>query len=245
MRYFIELSYKGTSFCGWQIQPNAPTIQEEIEKALALILRKEIRITGSSRTDTGVHAAQQFAHFDTDEPLTNFEHLVYRLNAVLPSEIAIQRIFLVNDDAHSRFDAKFRKYTYRITLLKNPFFIDTSYYYNVKLDLESMNKACALMMQHTDFQCFSKVKTDVNTFDCTISHASWEQKETMTLFHIQANRFLRGMVRAIVGTMLEIGQGRMSLDEFEQIILSKNRNKAGRAAPANGLTLEVVGYTNL
>lgn len=242
MRYLIECSYKGTSFHGWQVQDNASTVQGHIEQALSTVLRKPTQIVGSSRTDTGVHAYQQFAHFDLAEPLNNINKLVYALNGILPKDIAINRVCQVNDTFHSRFDATHRCYLYRIALLKTPFWGEVSYFYRAPLDIQLMNRAGELMKNHIDFQCFSKVHTDVATFNCKIDYAYWEQQEQYLLFHIKADRFLRGMVRAIVGTMLEVGTGKMSVDAFEQVILSKNRQRAGRAVPAEGLTLVEVGY---
>lgn len=197
---------------------------------------------GSSRTDTGVHARQQFAHFDIDFILSEIPILVYKLNSVLPTEIALINIYAVSGDAHSRFDAIHRTYQYRIVQEKNPFTPDLSYYFRPKLDIDLMNDASYYMRKQTDFQCFSKYKTDVKTFDCNIFFACWEQKNNLVTFDIRGNRFLRGMVRAIVGTMLEIGQGRMCLDDLKQIMESKDRKNAGRAVPASGLTLVQVAY---
>jgi len=242
MRYLIECSYRGSSFHGWQIQPNATTVQECIEKALSMVLKEKIDITGSSRTDSGVHAAQQFAHFDLNREIENPERIVNSLNGILSKDIAIHQIKLVSDEFHSRFDATHRRYIYRIQQEKTPFAYETSYFYKSKLNIDLMNEAGELLKQYIDFQCFSKVKTDVQTFNCKIEFAYWEQQEQTLLFHIKADRFLRGMVRAIVGTMIEIGAGRLSLEDFEQIIVSKNRNNAGRAVPPEGLTLEEVGY---
>lgn len=242
MRYLIECSYKGSAFHGWQIQPNAITVQEEIEKALSIILKQKIEITGSSRTDTGVHAFQQFAHFDIEAVIPNVDKFAHSMNGILPREIAIKQISLVADSFHSRFDATHRSYLYRIIQEKNPFWYEMAYFFKPKLDIEQMNKAGEILLQHTDFQCFSKVNTDVMTFNCKIEYAYWERHEQFLLFHIKADRFLRGMVRAIVGTMIEVGVGRMQLSDFEQIILSKSRNKAGRAVPPEGLTLVEVGY---
>ncbi len=243
MRYFIECSYRGTKYCGWQIQENANTVQAEIEKALSILLKKSISIIGSSRTDTGVHAVQQIAHFDIENEMLNPENLTYRLNKILPFDISIKRIFPVKDNYHCRFEATSRKYEYYISPLKNPFQRGLYYEFNQDLDLDSMSKACKILFQHLDFECFSKIKTDVNTFNCTIMEAFWERKENDELvFHIKANRFLRGMVRAIVGTLLEVGARKLSVDDFEQIILSRNRKKAGRAVPAEGLFLMEVNY---
>lgn len=242
MRYLIECSYRGSSFHGWQIQPNATTVQACIEKGLSMVLKEKIEITGSSRTDTGVHAAQQFAHFDIEKVIEDPFRIVNSLNGILSKDIAIHQIMLVSNEFHSRFDATYRRYVYRIQQQKTPFGYETSYFFKSELNIDLMNKAGELMKRYFDFQCFSKVKTDVQTFNCRIEFAYWEQLEQTLLFHIKADRFLRGMVRTIVGTMIEIGAGRLSLADFEQIIISKNRNNAGRAVPPEGLTLVEVGY---
>jgi tRNA pseudouridine38-40 synthase len=245
MRYLIECSYKGTAFHGWQIQPNAESVQQHIEKALSMILKHKVDITGSSRTDTGVHAFQQFAHFDFDAAIPNLEKVRHGMNGILPKTISIKQIVLVSDEFHSRFDATHRRYLYRIVEEKSPFWYETSYFFKLKLDFEQMNKAGEMLQKHIDFQCFSKVNTDVATFNCKIEFAYWERQDKMLLFHIKADRFLRGMVRAIVGTMLDVGSGKLQLTDFEQIILSKNRNNAGRAVPPEGLTLVEVGYDSI
>lgn len=242
MRYLIECSYRGTAFHGWQVQDNASSVQGYIEKALTTVLRQEMQIVGSSRTDAGVHAYQQFAHFDISEPLNNIEKKVYAMNGILPKDIAIHQITAVSDEFHSRFDATFRSYLYRISQQKTPFWQDFSYFYRAPLDMAQMNRAGEVLKNYIDFQCFSKVHTDVMTFNCRIEWAYWEQQGQFLVFHIKADRFLRGMVRAIVGTMLEVGIGKLSLSEFEDVILSKSRQKAGRAVPAEGLTLVEVGY---
>lgn len=243
MRYFIECSYKGTNYCGWQIQENANTVQAEIEKALSILLKNSISITGSSRTDAGVHAIQQIAQFDVENETLNLENLTYRLNKILPFDISIKHIFSVKDNYHCRFEATSRKYEYHISPFKNPFKRGLYYEFNQDLDLDLMNEASQILFQYLDFECFSKIKTDVNTFNCTITEARWEKRENdLLIFHIKANRFLRGMVRAIVGTLLEVGMGKLSIDDFEQIILSKNRKEAGRAVTAEGLFLMEVNY---
>jgi tRNA pseudouridine38-40 synthase len=243
MRYFIECSYRGTNYCGWQIQENANTVQAEIEKALTILLKNPTSITGSSRTDAGVHAMHQVAHFEIEHEIQNPENLVFRMNKILPFDISIKRIYLVKDDYHSRFEATSRKYEYRISKSKNPFQKGLCYEFNQELNIDLMNEACQKLFQHIDFECFSKIKTEVNTFNCTIIEAHWQmENDEMLVFHIKANRFLRGMVRAIVGTLLEVGAGRLSVEDFEQIILSKNRKKAGRAVPAEGLFLMEVNY---
>jgi tRNA pseudouridine38-40 synthase len=243
MRYFIECAYKGTNYCGWQIQINANTVQSELEKALSILLKTKIDLTGSSRTDTGVHAMQQMAHFEIEEEIVDCINLVYRMNRVLPFDISVSKIFKVADDYHSRFEATSRKYEYRISRKKNPFQRGLFYEFSGELNVNLMNEACQILFKHIDYQCFSKINTDVFTFNCTIEEARWEEhSDGMLVFHIKANRFLRGMVRAIVGTLLEVGSGRLSLEDFEQIILSKNRKKAGRAVPAEGLFLMEVNY---
>lgn len=243
MRYFIECAYKGTNYCGWQIQENANTIQGEIEKALSLLLHQSVEITGSSRTDTGVHAMQQMAHFDLEKVIDDTANLVYRMNKVLPYDITIKQIFAVEPDYHSRFEATSRKYEYRISALKNPFQKGLCYHFNQTLEIDLMNKACQYLFQHIDFEAFSKVNTQVFTFNCTITEARWEQtQEGLLVFHIKANRFLRGMVRTVVGTLIEVGLGRLSVQDFEQIIISKDRKKAGRSVPAEGLFLMEVNY---
>lgn len=243
MRYFIECAYRGTNYCGWQVQENANTVQAEIEKALSILLKNTTSIMGSSRTDAGVHAIHQVAHFEVENEIQNAENLVYRMNKILPFDISIKNIFLVKDDYHCRFEATSRKYEYRISKLKNPFQHGLCYEFNQELNIDLMNFACQKLFQHIDFECFSKIKTDVNTFDCTVMEACWQlENDGALVFHIKANRFLRGMVRTIVGTLLEVGSGRLSVEDFEQIILSKNRKKAGRAVPAEGLFLMEVNY---
>ncbi len=241
MRYFLKFAYKGTVYHGWQIQPNAQTIQGMLEKALHCLLGEHIVVNGSSRTDTGVHAREQYAHFDTDSTF-EISQLMYRLNAFLPADIAVLEIYHLNEKCHSRFDAIARKYTYRIAKSKDPFTLDTSLYFNKKLDLEKLNKACNILRKHQDFESLSKVKTEVNNFICDIKEAYWLETPLSIEFHITANRFLRGMVRTIVGTMIDIGLGYISLENFDEILLAKNRNKAGKSAAAKGLCLEKVIY---
>lgn len=243
MRYFIECAYRGTNYSGWQIQINALTVQEVIEKALTTLLKHKIDITGSSRTDTGVHAVQQVAHFEIEDEIMDCENMVYRINKLISFDISVQKIFKVADDYHSRFEAISRKYEYRISRKKNPFQRGLSYEFNGDLDIESMNEASQILFKYIDYQCFSKIKTEVLTFNCTILEAQWkEEKNDSLVFHIKANRFLRGMVRAIVGTLLEVGTGKISVSDFEQIILSKDRKKAGWSVPAEGLFLMEVNY---
>ena len=240
-RYFLELAYKGTRFHGWQIQVNAISVQETLEKALSLLLKTPIAIVGSGRTDTGVHASQQFAHFDCEQALDTVATLK-KLNAILPNDISIFDIFLTKPDAHARFSATWRSYVYKINLRKNPFEQEGSWIVFKQLDVEKMQAASDLLLAHEDFECFSKIKTDVKTFNCKIKAAFWEQKEHQLLFHITANRFLRGMVRAIVGTLVEVGTGKLSVSQFQEILESKDRKQAKSAAPPQGLYLCEVTY---
>ncbi|TDQ14952.1 tRNA pseudouridine38-40 synthase [Algoriphagus boseongensis] len=240
-RYFLELSYKGTPFHGWQIQQNAFTVQECLEKGLSTFFRQPIAIMGSGRTDTGVHASMQVCHFDLVDQIPS-ENFLKGINAILPKEIAIHSIRLVKPDAHARFDAKNRSYFYRIIFQKNPFLDDLAWLIFHNPDIEKMNQAAKILLGHEDFECFSKVHTEVNHFRCKIYSAHWEQKDGQLLFHITANRFLRGMVRAIVGTLMEIGLGTRSIESMEELILSKDRTKAGKAAPAKGLFLCNINY---
>lgn len=242
MRYFIQLSYKGTDFHGWQRQKNGNSVQAELEKAFSAILRQPISLLGSGRTDTGVHAEQQFAHFDVAEPVDITPKLVHALNCMTPNGIAIQAIFPVGEDDHARFSAISRYYQYRITRHKSPFLTMQSYLFSLPLDMERMNEAAALLLKHTNFKSFSKLRANVKHFNCTITRAEWTAAPDGLTFHIKANRFLWGMVRCIVGTLLEVGQGRMTVAAFEQIILAQDRAAAGRAAPASGLFLVEVGY---
>lgn len=243
MRYFIELSYRGTAYHGWQTQANEVSVQTTLEAMLTQRLRQPVFITGSGRTDAGVHALQQFAHFDLDEPLDLSDDLLYSLNCMLPDDIAIQAIFPVRPDDHARFSAVSRYYQYHITRQKNAFQSGLTYHFRPTLHVEQMNEACRMLLQHTDFKSFSKARANVTHFRCQLETAYWERIDNDRLtFHIKANRFLWGMVRTIVGTMLEIGQKRMQLADFERLILARDRTLAGRAAPANGLYLVEVGY---
>lgn len=246
MRYFIEHAYNGTAYCGWQIQDNGITVQQVLEEKLSILLREPIRLTGSSRTDTGVHARQQFAHFDVEGTIANPEDLAFRLNGMLPFDIAVERVIPVNANFHSRFDATHRRYCYRITRRKDPFSQYGAYYYRKPVDLSRMNEAAALLLRHRDFESFSKIHTDVNHFECTITEACWENEDPRVLqFHVKSNRFLRGMVRALVGTLLQVGEGKRSVADFEALILAKDRKMAGPQAPPHGLYLVEVGYDTL
>lgn len=241
MRYFLDISYLGTQFHGWQIQPNGNTVQAEIEKALSTILKNEISILGSGRTDTGVHATQQIAHFDFVSAIETPD-LVYKLNSFLPKDISINQMQLVVDEAHSRFDAKKRTYHYHLNQTKNPFKTGSSYYFNKELDIDLILEACELIKGWQNFECFSKVHTEVNNFKCEIYQIGWTQKGGEHLFVVCANRFLRGMIRAMVGTLLDVGMSKTSIPRFMEILKSGDRQKAGRAVPAHGLFLERVAY---
>jgi tRNA pseudouridine38-40 synthase len=240
-RYFIEFSYFGKNYFGYQRQPCEISVQEVLENALSTKLRAEIKIVGAGRTDTGVHAKKMFAHFETEEKLD--ENFVYQLNSLLPKDIAVQRIFAVKNEFHARFDATFRAYEYYISLEKNPF--STNFSWQIrrgKIDVEKMNKACKIFFETTDFTSFAKLHADNKTNNCKIYKAVWEQNGNELKFTISADRFLRNMVRAIVGTMVDLGAGKISLNDFEKIILAKNRNLAGTSAPPQGLFLVDVGY---
>ena len=241
MRFFIKFSYKGTNYHGWQIQPNAISVQEVLNNALSTIFNTKIDCMGAGRTDTGVHAKEMYAHFDT-EIIFDIENSIHRLNSFLPKDIVIFEIINVHVTAHARFDAKKRTYEYHINTFKNAFSTDLSWYYHQNLDIELMNKAAVHLLQYTDFQSFSKVNTDVNTFECKIYSAVWTKKDKQLIFTISADRFLRNMVRAIVGTLLNVGLERLSIEDFITIIESKNRNNAGFSVPAQGLYLTKIEY---
>lgn len=240
-RYFLELAYKGTGYHGWQMQGNALSVQEVVEDALSVLLKKAAVVMGSGRTDAGVHARQQIVHFDTTE-ITDKDTFIKKLNGVFPKDLAAFALREVQLGAHARFSAKWRSYEYKISLLKNPFEEDLSWFCYYGLDIDRMNEAAQLLLHYEDFECFSKVKTEVNHFECKIKEAYWEQNGQHLIFHITANRFLRGMVRAIVGTLVLVGRGKIDREGFKEIILSKKRMKAGSSAPAQGLFLTKVVY---
>lgn len=242
-RYFIYLAYDGTRYHGWQIQPNGISIQQELMTALSTFLRKEIEVTGAGRTDAGVHARMMTAHFDHPTPL-NCKSITDKLNRLLPPDISVYKVVPVRQDAHARFDATFRTYRYYITTAKYPFNRQyTCRIWGKALDIEAMNQAAELLFGYTDFTSFSKLHTDVKTNNCRIMQARWEQlSSTEWAFVIQADRFLRNMVRAIVGTLFEVGRGKLTIDGFRQIIEQKDRCKAGTSAPGQALFLEDIGY---
>ena len=241
MRYFIEIAYQGKNYHGWQIQANAHSVQQELQDKMSLILRQPISIVGSGRTDTGVHASQQFAHFDCEQNLAPDE-FIYKMNRILPPDIRLLNLYVVKPKAHARFDAKRRRYEYHLSAHKQVFGQGLYYHFQRDLSIKKMNKAANILFEHEDFQAFSKVKTEVKHFRCHIMEAHWEQRGEMLIFTIAANRFLRGMVRAIVGTLLEVGQSKMNLNQFEQVITSRSRQMAGSAVPPEGLFLVEVAY---
>ena len=240
MRYFIELSYNGKSFHGWQNQPNAITVQSVVEDALSKLLTEKISIVGAGRTDTGVHAKQMFAHFSSKT--IDCDLITYKLNSFLPKTIAVHNIFKVKSEAHARFDAISRSYIYRISRIKDVFEYDNAYYFKNDLDVNLMNKACKILFDYEDFKCFSRTHTDVKTYNCNIMEVKWIEVDNELHFHIKADRFLRNMVRAIVGTMIEIGTKKMKVEILHDIIKSRDRSKAGASAPAHGLYLSRIEY---
>ncbi len=241
MRYLFEIAYNGTQYAGWQSQPNAVGVQAVVEDAFSKLLRAEVKIVGSGRTDTGVHCTQQFFHADLTQAL-DIERFLGRFNAILPHDISIQNILKVAEDVHARYSALERSYEYHITLKKNPFQEGLALYHFKPLNVAEMNKAASLLLGKQDFAAFSKVKTDVNNFICNLNRAEWVKDGDRLIFHISANRFLRGMVRAIVGTLLEVGSGKLSVAAFQQIIDAKDRKQAGMNAPPHGLFLTKVVY---
>ncbi len=241
-RYFVQLSYKGTSFHGWQIQPNALSIQEVLQKAFSLLLREDIVLVGAGRTDTGVHAINYMAHFDCARKIDDREKLIFRLNSFLSADIAIHNIFPVSTDLHARFSAISRTYEYRIHQKKNPFLKETSFYVYDKLDFDAMNDAAKILFDYKDFTSFSKLHTDTKTNFCKIGRAEWVQRGEQYVFIIQADRFLRNMVRAITGTLFDVGRAKIGNAQFRQIIENKNRSDAGASAPAHGLFLTEIRY---
>jgi tRNA pseudouridine38-40 synthase len=241
MRYFFEITYNGTHYHGWQNQANAVGVQEIVEEGLSKIFRTKIEIVGSGRTDTGVHCIQQFFHADIEKEFDEKTWLV-KLNSILPRDIAIRSVKPVKENAHARYDAFERSYEYKITRVKDPLLAGYAYYFFKEVNVANLNRAAALLVGEQDFECFSKVKTDVNNFICNLKAAHWNQKDDLLIFTITANRFLRGMVRAIVGTLLDVGTGKITLQEFETILKSKDRKKAGMNVPPEGLYLTSVKY---
>jgi len=240
MRYFIEVSYKGTNYSGFQIQHNANTVQAEVEKALHIFFREKINLTGSSRTDSGVHALKNYFHFDFINEID--PSVSYNLNSILPDDIVINNIRKVNDTAHCRFDAVYREYKYYIYQKKNPFLADRAYYFPYKLDNALLHEAASIIKNYQDFTSFSKRNTQVKTFKCEIADSKWVNEEDCLVFNIKANRFLRGMVRALAATMLNVGRGKVNINEFISIIESRNCTNASFAIPPHGLFLVNVNY---
>ncbi len=241
-KYFIEISYKGTNYHGWQIQPNAITVQEVLDKALSTFFRQKVETLGCGRTDTGVHATQFYAHFELLTKINNGEKALQSINSLLPYDISIHRFVETKPEAHARFDATLRSYEYHIHYTKNPFLYGLSWRVRDKLNAAAMNDAASQLLFYTDFSCFSKSNTQVFTNNCKISRAEWVETKEGLIFHISADRFLRNMVRAIVGTMVDIGRGKLSPEEIHNIIESKNRSNAGASVPACGLYLTSIKY---
>ena len=242
-RYFMEVSYKGTNYAGFQVQKNANSIQAEIENALKIFLRTPVTLTGSSRTDTGVHAFQNYFHFDFEgTQKIDWVKTAYRLNAILPPDIVVKGISHVDDKAHCRFDAKYRTYEYSIYQFKNPFIADRSYYYPYKLNMELLNEAAAILKTYNNFEAFSKRNTQVKSFECELYTSEWITRQDVIVYRVSGNRFLRGMVKGLVGTMLKVGRKKTSLPEFIKIIESKDSALVDFSVDAQGLTLVAVGY---
>lgn len=243
-RYFIFLAYNGENYCGWQSQPKQVTVQETIETAMSTSLRQPISIVGAGRTDSGVHARSMMAHFDCDIDDFKPDDMVYKLTHFLPKDIAVQRIVQVNAEAHARFDALSRTYRYYVTTVKDPFNYKLKYKINGELDIDAMNACADVMKEYIDFTSFSKLHTDVKTNDCNIMYAQWIKEGDDYIFTIKANRFLRNMVRSVVGTLLDAGRGKIGVAEMRAIIEAKDRGRAGFSAPAHGLFLEDVEYSD-
>lgn len=242
MRYFIYLEFDGSAYSGWQIQPHSPSVQQTLEQSLALFLRHDVSVTGAGRTDAGVHASEMVAHFDLDEP-QDCAWMQNKLNGILPADIAVHRIVPVKADAHARFDAIARTYKYYVTLNKSAFNRDYSWFLPNEPDFEMMNSSAEILMKTVDFTSFSKLHTDTKTNDCRVTEAKWEKlPDDRWVFTITADRFLRNMVRAIVGTLMEVGRGKLTVDGFQRIIESKDRCSAGDSAPAQGLFLHKIVY---
>lgn len=244
-RYFLQLSYKGTAYHGWQVQENTPhTVQQVLNEKLSMVLNEPIQVTGCGRTDTGVHAKDYYAHFDTTKTdlISNHDKWIYKLNSVLPNDIAVYQLIEVGPEASTRFDATSRTYEYWISRQKNPFMIDAANFISSPLNLDAMNNASKILLEYTDFSCFSKSNTQTFTNNCKIKEAFWKEEDNCIVFTITADRFLRNMVRAIVGTLLEIGEGKTKIEDLKSIIESKNRSNAGASVPACGLYLTKIKY---
>lgn len=246
VRYFIELSYDGAAYCGWQRQPDAPTVQQALEQALSTLLREPIEVVGAGRTDTGVNASYYVAHFDIEKGVNDCAQLVYKLNLILPQDIAVRRVRAVKAEAHARFDAVEREYTYYISQRKNPFRRYSAWQYYVPLDVERMNEAAAKLLEYDDFTSFAKLNSNNKTNICRVVKAEWRRADgddDLLIFTIRADRFLRNMIRAIVGTLVDVGRGRYSVDDFERILHSRDLSLSSAGAPAQGLFLSDVAYS--
>jgi tRNA pseudouridine38-40 synthase len=239
-RYFLELSYKGTRYSGFQTQQNANTVQDEVEKAFKILQREPVTLTGSSRTDAGVHALQNFFHFDLEGKI--HPDFIYKMNAILPDDIVIKGLYPVQPEQHSRFDALSRLYHYYIYNTKNPFLEDRAYYFPYTIDREKLQAAASVLKEYTDFTSFSKRNTQVKTFQCVIKQSQWFRENDCLVYRVEADRFLRGMVRALTATMLKVGRGKLTLEEFRQIIEQKDNTKAHFDVPGHGLFLQEVVY---
>lgn len=242
VRYFIHLAYDGGAYHGWQIQTNAITVQELLNKALTILVKENVETTGCGRTDTGVHARNFYAHFDCSEPINDLSRFLHAFNALLPYDISVYQVLAVHETAHARFDATSRTYEYHICDRKEAFERDYAFHFFKPLDLDTMNQAAALLLQHRDFACFNKMGGSQNGTECSVTEAEWKKSGHKLVFTISANRFLRNMVRAVVGTLLEVGEGKLSLSEFSQILNSGDRSEAGASVPAHGLFLTKVDY---
>ncbi len=247
MRYFMHIAYNGSPFHGWQIQPNAPTVQELLEKALNIFCNEKIPVVGCGRTDTGVHASSYYAHFDTEQQFDErqLQHITHKINAFAGENVAIYRIFPVADDLHARFSATARTYQYHVATSKMPFLQDFVHRIFCNLDVKMMNSAAQILFQYEDFTSFSKLHTQTATNNCQIMHAHWDEMNGHLVFTIKANRFLRNMVRAITGTLIDVGRGKITADDFRTIIESRNRCNAGTSLPAKALFLTNVEYGNI
>ena len=244
-RFFVEVAYKGTNYAGFQVQQNANTVQSEVEKALNIFFKKDFDLTGSSRTDAGVHALQNFFHFDEAiefEKILKEKDAVYHINAILPGDIVLKSLKRVGDEAHCRFDAVYRIYEYTLYNKKNPFIDDRAYYYPYPLDMNLLDEAALVILENTDFQSFSKKNTQVFTYNCNMFESKWLFDEDKIIYRVKGNRFLRGMVRGLVGTMLRVGTKKIDLNQFQEIISSHDVSKVDFSMPSHGLTLIEVGF---
>ena len=239
-RFFLEVLYNGAGYSGFQTQENAPTIQAEVETAFRVLQREEVLMTGSSRTDAGVHALQNYFHFDFAGEIS--PHFIYKINAILPPQVVVKSLFALASDAHCRFDATSRVYKYFIYKRKNPFLMDRAYYFPFKIDVDKLQEAASIVKEYTDFTSFSKRNTQVKTFECRILHSEWLWENDCLIYQVEANRFLRGMVRAVTATMLKVGRGKITMEEFRQVIEAKDCTKASFAVPAHGLFLVNVRF---